>query len=47
MKESVSIFIVMRLKLAKNRGSINELMSELHSLRQEMANVSEAISGIK
>ena len=34
----------MRLDLAKKRGYVNELMSEIHSLREEMVNVSEAIT---
>ena len=43
-KESISIINVTRLELAKNRDNINELMNELHLLREEMVIMSEAIT---
>lgn len=44
VKECISILNVTRLELAKNRGSINWLISQLQSFRKEVFNVTETLA---
>ena len=42
-KKSMSILNGMRVELAKNRGSINKLISEMRLLSRELANILEVL----